>query len=274
MTGKAGSVLGKALAALLVLAVVLTSAVAIIGQMPRASAFSGIDVNLQRPEFAGPDQNVEMTLTIGGGPAADFGGNFTYTATVKATNTTGSSVTPSSGTNAKGVFKLNVTMPTEAPQTVTISINATSVQGTGGPSRFLVKEFTIAAVVPIELKATVFNNGQVDALNVTAKFFADGVLLNTQLFNVSAFGSKVLTYNWTFLKIASGKHVVSITVDEPSKVVEFSDGNNAISRTIFVGKQGNPAGAVLTVAVVILAVLVALMYLQKPIKRKKSPGVR
>lgn len=275
MSAQAGLRFRRALMALLALALVLTSAAAFVGQLPRAEAFSGIDINLQRPEFAASDQTVQMKLTIGGGPAGDFGGNFTYTATLNALNTTGSSVTPASGTNPEGVFTLNVTMPTQAPQKVTVSINATSTQGSGArESTFMVKEFTIECVVPIVLKATVFNNGEVDARNVTANFFADGVLLDTQHFNVSAHGSTVLTYNWTFLKISSGKHVISITVDEPSRVVEFSDGNNAISRTIFIGKQSNPTGAVLTVAVIILSVLVVLMYLQKPIKRKKSPGVR
>ncbi len=257
------------------LLLLLSSVAALVALAPSAQAYSGIDINLQRPEFAAGGQTVKMKLTIAGGPAGDSGGNFTYTATVTAANDTGSSVTPSSGTNAGGVFTLNLTMPTEAPQKVTISINATSTAGTAGsPSTFLVREFTIEAVVPVILKATVFNTAEVDAKNVTAKFFADGVLLHTQIFNVSAFGSAVISYNWTFLSISSGKHVITMTVNDPAKVVEFNTGNNVLSETIFIGKQGNPVGAILTVGVILLAVLVVLMFLQKPIKRGKSPGVR
>ncbi len=259
----------------LVLMIVISSTAALLALMPRAEAYSGIDINLQRPAFAGSGQTVQLKLTIAGGPAGDFGGNFTYTASVTASNDTGSSITPSSGTSAKGDFILNLTMPTEAPQKVTVSINATSTAGTSGnPSTFLVREFTIEDVVPVVLRATVFNTGSVDAKNVTARFYADGVLLNTQVVNVSAFGSAVLSYNWTFLRVSSGKHVITVTVNDPAKLVEFSGGNDVISQVIFIGKQGNPAGAILTIGVIILAVLVVLMYLQKPVKRGKSPGVR
>jgi hypothetical protein len=40
--------------------------------------------------------------------------------------------------------------------------------------------------------------------------------------------------------------------------------------TVYVGDQGNPIGAVLTVGVIIMAVLVSLTLMQKPSKRKKS----
>ena len=77
-------------------------------------------------------------------------------------------------------------------------------------------------------------------------------------------------YNWTFVKIDEGKHVVSVAIDDPNRIAEFADGNNVFSQTIYVGDVGNPVGAVLTMGVIIMSVLVALTYLQKPPKRGKK----
>jgi hypothetical protein len=61
-----------------------------------------------------------------------------------------------------------------------------------------------------------------------------------------------------------------VTVDEPEGIVEFSNGNNELSLTIYVGEQGNPAGAILTVALILVGIIFVLTYLQKPAKRAKK----
>ena len=231
------------------------------------AAFSGIEVNLDRPSFAGTDQKVECTLTVRGGPAGDLGGNYSYVAEVIGTNTTGSSVVPSTATSPTGVWKFNVTMPSVGDQKIKIRINATSTASAGTSSDIFRADFSMSVVVPVVIKATVLNTGAVDARNVTTRFFADGVLISTQVINVSAGGSSVVSFNWTFLKIRTGKHVVSVAVDEPNDLVEFSDGNNVVSRTIFVGKQSNAVGAIITGAVIVVSVMVFLMWIQKPMRR-------
>ena len=255
-------------AATLLCFALLVPILALSGGMPNAKAFSGIDVQFEHPAFAGINETVKCKLTITGGPAEDKRGNFSYNIEMLGLNTTVPS--PSSGRSESGQWFINITMPPVAHQSITLRINATSTEDIG-PFETVQADFKMEVVLPILIQATVFNSGSVAADNVTAKFYADGVLLSTQTFSVSAGGSKLLAYNWTFLKISSGKHVVSVTVDEPNKIVEFSDGNNAISRTIYVGKQSNPLGAVLTGGVIVLAILVALMWMQKPVRRKK-PG--
>jgi subtilase family serine protease len=103
---------------------------------------------------------------------------------------------------------------------------------------------------------------------VKAEFYADGILLGEQVFDVAAGESRVVMYNWTWANIDDGEHVVTVVIDDGDGLVEFSDGNNVYSTTIYVGSQGNPIGGVLTVAVIIMSVLVALVYLAKPAKRK------
>jgi hypothetical protein len=236
-----------------------------------AAAWSGVSIDLVHPAYAAKGQVVECVLTVEGGPAGDSVGNFSYRAEIVGTNTTGSAVNPSTGTSATGVFVLNITMPKSAPQTIKIKINATSKESASSVSITAEREFSMKVVDPVVILATVFNNGPVDARNVTARFYADSELLETRIFSVSANSYKQIEYNWTFLDIKKGKHVITVTVDDPNNIVEFSDGNNVFSRTVYVGKQGNPAGAVLTVGIIIMSVLVGLMYMSKPQARKKKP---
>jgi hypothetical protein len=257
----------------------LTLAIAFLLALPIAStthpthdaaAWSGVSIDLDHPGYAGKGHIVKCVLTVGGGPAGDDVGNFSYKAEIAGTNTTGSAVNPSTGASATGVFVLNVTMPTSAPQTIRININATSQNSAGTVSVTADREFSMKVVDPVVIKATVFNNGPVDAENVTAKIYADSELLETRIFNVSADSTMMIEYNWTFLDIKKGKHVITVTINDPNNIVEFSDGNNVFSRTVYVGKQGNPAGAVLAIGIIIMSVLVALMYMSKPQTRKKK----
>ncbi len=236
-----------------------------------AAAWSGVSIDLDHPAYAAKGGIVECVLTVEGGPAGDSAGNFSYKAEIVGTNTTGSAVNPSTGTSETGVFVLNVTMPGSAPQTIKIRINATSKDTSGSASVTAEREFSMKVVDPVVIRATVFNRGPVDAVNVTARIYADSELLETRIFNVSANSSELITYNWTFLDIKKGKHEITVTIDDPNNIAEFSDGNNVFSRTIYVGKQGNPAGAVLTIGIIIMSVLVALMYMSKPQARKKKP---
>jgi subtilase family serine protease len=151
-----------------------------------------------------------------------------------------------------------------------VTINATSRSTSTRASMTEDMNFKIKVVDPIVITAEVFNSGSVDANNVTANFLADGELLGTKVFNVSAGESVVLTYNWTFLKIDKGKHVVTVVLDDTNSLVEFSDGNNVLSRTIYVGGGGNPAGAILTIAVIVVSFFVVMTYFQKPAKKQKK----
>ncbi len=258
---------------------VLASALMLLLAMPSAAifplahdarAYSGITIDLDHPAFAGKSQTVSCTLTIAGGPASDELGNYSYKVVITGKNTTGSSATPSSSTSASGVWKLNITMPSSAYQTIKIKVNASSKNEVTKEIKYLENDFQVKVVDPIVIRAEVSNNGPVDAQNVTAKFYADGALLHTQIFNLSASSSTALIYNWTFLKIKEGKHVIGVSIDDPSRVVEFSDGNNMFSRTIYVEQTSNPIGGVMTLAVIVLSVFVGLMYIQKPMRRKKK----
>lgn len=232
-----------------------------------SAAYGGISIQLDRPAFVGKDQTVMCSLTITGGPAEDGSANFSYDAEIVADNTTGSLVTPSSASSTSGLFKINVTMPGEAPQTIKVKVNASSKGGSPAVTKYLEQEFEIKVVDPIVITATVYNLGNVDAKNLTARFYADGELLGAKMFNVTALSVSKLVYNWTFEKISSGKHVVTISVDDPNELVEFSEGNNVYTLTIYVGDEGNPLGAILTIAVIIASVFAGLMWLQKPPRR-------
>ena len=255
---------GKTMA--LLAALVFTASLAsLVGVSGTASAYSPVEVSMDVPTFAGALEKVACTLVVTGGPSSAGEGNFTYKAEIIADNSTGSMISPSSGTSARGVFNLTITMPGEA-QTITVRVNATS---TGEEDVSEVRDFKVRVVEPIVITATVYNTGSVAAENVTATFYADGILLGEQEFSLAAGASIALIHNWTWANIADGEHVVTVAIDDEAGIVEFSDGNNVYSETIYVGTQGNPIGGVLTVAVIIMSVLVALMFMAKPAKRKK-----
>jgi hypothetical protein len=240
-----------------------------VPSMQNASAYSDVTLKFDGPGFVGKLETVQCTLTATGGPAGDVGGNFTYKAEVVADNKTGSSVSPSTGTSPSGVFKMNITMPGEAPQTIKVRFNVTSKDLSTGDSVEKVREFEIKVVDPIVIRATVYNVGVVTAKNVTAKFYADGIYLGMRTFDLGAGGTKVLSYNWTWLNIDAGKHTVTVVLDDADGIVEFSSGNNVYTMTVYVGDEGNPLGAVLTIGVVIMSVFVFLTYMQKPARKKK-----
>ena len=262
------------LASRLLLAMVLVASLALPGSLlsqtaPNAAAYSPISIVFDHPVFGGAAKEVQCTITMYGGPAADLGGEYNWTSEITASlNDTGAMISPSVGASTTtGVWVVNVTLPGEGDQTVTIKITGTSRASSGEAYVTASSEFEIKVVVPVVIKATVSNTGAVDANNVTAKVYADGVLLYTQNINVAAGSTATITYNWTFLEIKSGRHVITVTVDDPSNVVEFSSGNNVFTQVIYIGSPGNPAGVALTIGVIIAAILVALMWLQKPVRR-------
>lgn len=261
----------SALLALVFAALMATLAIPSAQLADDAAAYGGISIQLDRPSFAGKGETVACVLTISGGPAEDgIGSNYSYKAEIEADNATGSSINPTSASNSNGVFKLSITMPGEAPQKIRIVINATSKGGSPLVTKYLEQVFEMKVVDPIVITATVYNAGDVDARNVTAKFYADGMYLASRVFNVTAGSSATLSYNWTFDNIRSGKHVITVVVDDANQLVEFSTGNNVYSLTIYVGSESNPLGAVLTIGVIVASVFVGLMWLQKPQRRGKK----
>lgn len=243
------------------------SGAALLGVSENASAYPPIEMSFDSPSFAGTLESVKCVLVVSGGPALEYGTNYTYKAEIVAGNKTGSSVAPSTGSSSSGMFNITVTMPGEA-QVIKVKINVTSKANDADDNVYKVREYEIKVVSPIVITATVHNTGAVDATNVTAVFYADGILLGDLVFDVPAGGSKVLVYNWTWANIADGEHVVTVIVDDEGELVEFSDGNNVYSMTVYVGSQSNPIGGVLTVAVIIMSVLVALMFMAKPQRKK------
>jgi len=259
---------GFAAAAVFMAVLVACSGACLVALPSNATAYTPVEISLDAPTFAGTLQTVNCTLKITGGPALEYETNYTYKAEIVADNTTGSSVSPSTGSALSGEFDFKVTMPGET-QTVKIKINATSKGESAADNVYKVREFEVKVVAPIVLTAVVYNTGSVDAENATATFYADGILLGTEVFSVVAGQSTEVVHNWTWANIAEGEHVVTVYIDDDLGVVEFSDGNNVYSKTIYVGTQGNPVGAVLTVGVLIMSIMVALMIMAKPQKRKK-----
>ena len=259
----------RSLRMLAVMALVLP-ALAALPLARDSSAYVDMNLEMPLPSFAGTLEKVPCTLTVTGGPA--FGletSNYSFKAEIVADNATGSSVAPSTGSGSTGVFRLNITMPGEGDQTIRIRINATSRDTDSGDSETKVREFEIKVAQTILIRATVYNTGSVDAEDVSAKFYADGIYLGTKTFDVKAGSSKLVSCNWTWVNVDNGEHEVKVVIDDADGIVEFSNGDNVYTMTVYVGKAGNPLGGILTIGVIIMSVFVFLTYLQKPARGKK-----
>jgi len=268
------SPIGRRMASMLVAATALVLLLPAMGGMSpaaHAEAFSGINVDVQCPTSAGAGERVPVVVTARGGPAYDLGGNYTFRdIEVTADNDTGLDYNPKSDINEAGVFRFNITMPEKGGQTIEVKMNVTSKASVGRNETYTHVTFKIKVIEPVFISAEVFNRGLVDAEGAVAKFYADGVLIHTETFNISAGSTKTLFYNWTVESLRHGKHVITVTLDDANDIVEFSDGNNVFTRTIYVGEQTNPAGAILTIAVIVMSVFFVLTYLQKPVRRGKK----
>ena len=237
-----------------------------------ADIYSSITIQIDRPTYAGVSELVPITITSSGGPAADLGGNYSVSyINITASNSTGWAWAPQSPSSESGVFRLNLSMPGEANQTITLAVTVRSTAASDSEIETQATvEFKIKVVDPVLISAVVHNSGNVEASNVTAEFYADGELLESFVFNVSANSTRTLFYNWTFSSIGRGAHTITVKIDDPNDVVEFTDGNNVLTKTVYIGEQGNPVGAILTVLLIIIAILFVLTYLQKPAKRSKK----
>ncbi len=261
----------RALALLVLTLMVTSSLVAMANLSAEAATYSAITIRVDHPSYGAVSTQVPLVITARGGPAEDIGGNYSLTdITVSATNSTGFDWSPKNQMNELGVFKVNITMPSVANQTIKLTVNVTSTEWKEGKQTYASTTFSIKVVMPVMIKAKVYNLGAVDAQNVTARFYIDGDLIKTQIFNLSAGKYTNLTYNWTFANLRQGQHTITVTVDDPAELVEFSDGNNVMTQVIYFGSPGNPVGAVLTMVLIIVAVLFVLTYLQKPVRRTKK----
>jgi hypothetical protein len=184
-------------------------------------------------------------------------GNYTWNAAIS-----GGTVTPTTGTGSADNFTLTVTAPTTTGDlTLTVAFTNGAVNSTA--------KYTIHVVKPVVITAQVRNSGNVTMQNVGVQFKADGAVVNTTTFTISANSTKTLTYNWTAPGLGNGEHTVEIVLDPNSEFVSFIDGSKTFSSKFYIGDAGwGLANLLLTIVFALLLLVLFFTYMNKGRKKR------
>lgn len=218
-----------------------------------------VDIRLDGPTVIGTQQETPYQLRI----SYDFPErilNYSFTAELTGANIIGGDITPNNGTSENGLFLLTITGPTNRGELI-IRVNATAVEQ--DVIWYRIKEFELNVVEPIHISATLYNRGDQDVNNVVVQLFVDGALKDTKYYSIAAGSSTQVSFNWTFSSIASGEHIVKLVADGPLDLVEFSEGDNVLLKSIYYSKPGNLIRGILSVLIIFVSVILALTILQK-----------
>ena len=218
-----------------------------------------IDVRLDGANLIGAGMEETFTLRISYAyPERIL--NFSYLAQMTGTNTTGGSIAPINATSGEGVFKVNIRGPI-TPGKITVKVNATATEAIS--TWYRVKEFEIEIIKPIYVEAKLVNNGDVAVNGVSVKMLVDGELMQTEEYNLTGRQIIDLNFSWVAASISEGKHTVTLMIDDPTNIVDFSSGDNVITLDVYYSKSGDILRGVLVLMIIFVTIILILTFLQK-----------
>ncbi|HDP97393.1 MAG TPA: hypothetical protein ENN25_06875 [Euryarchaeota archaeon] len=252
----------------------LLIALVLIGSSMTASAeleereSSQIDIRLDGPSFIGASLEADFQLRIKYVDHPERILNYSYKAELTGSNIAGASLTPNNGTSEDGLFFITITGPIRSNDDLTVKITAYANETE--ISRYRVKEIDIPIVKPVEISTILYNVGDQDATYVTVQLLVDGDLKDEKVYDVPAGGSVHVSFNWTFSSISNGEHILTLVADSDDGVVEFSEGNNVLEKTIYYSTSGNPIRGALSIVIMFVVIVLVLTVLQKSGPRPKK----
>jgi hypothetical protein len=215
------------------------------GFVPTAVSAAGgpLLATVSGPSALAPGQTAVYNLTISGGPT----GNVTYSVTynIIGSNTTGGSPLGSSPGQKTGngtQFQLNVTAPT-LEQELTLSVKIVAAPRSG-PNENTVVTYAISVVKPFTLTATFHNSGTTAAVNVTVRWYVDGVLVGTSVLQrIAANADATVTLTFLPAGLSAGEHALKVSADLDHDGVINAARGEVVTSTIFYNQvQQPPAG--------------------------------
>lgn len=190
-----------------------------------------------------------------------------FTATIVESDVTGGAISPNNGTSEDGMFNLTIT-GASSPGTMTVQINATADEF--GKTWYKVEQFEIEVVPSVTIKAFIENKGNAPVNNVSVKLMVDGGLVEEKRVSLNPLSRIDVVFNWTFRSIPEGRHVITIIIDDPSGVAEFSEGNNVLTKEVYYVTSGNWLRGVLAIGIMFIAFVLIMTLLQKSAKKPKT----
>lgn len=227
-----------------------------------------IDIRLDGPSFIGSSQETDFQLRIRYLEHPERILNYSFAAQLVGSNIAGASFSPSNGTSEDGLFDVKITGPVTSNDDLTVRITAFANESE--ISWFRTEEIDIPVVSPVEISTTLYNYGEQDAKNVTVQLLVDGDLKDERSYDIPAGGSVLVSFNWTFSSVSNGDHTLTLIADSTDGVVEFSEGNNVLEKTIYYSTSGNPIRGVLSVIIMFVVIVLVLTILQKSGPRPKK----
>jgi hypothetical protein len=222
-----------------------------------------IDIRLDGPNVIGTGQQSDFTVRISYAYPERIQ-SFGFSAKIVGTNLVGATVTPDNGTGPTGSFSLKITGVSIAGK-MTVQINATAFET--DVTWYRIKEFEINVVRPVYINAVLINFGNTSVNNVSVQMVIDSVLMETKHYNLSALGSASVNFTWVFSTIQQGKHTIKLIIDDESKIVEFSKGDNVISLDVYYSDSGNLLRGILSLMILFVGVILFLTIIQKGKKK-------
>jgi hypothetical protein len=188
------------------------------------------------PSNLGESLQANYTVDASGGPAeAAYGtdvGTFAYNATVSGTNTTGASISPSTGVLTNGSVKLNLIAPAVA-ESLTISVVVTSSYQKNNQSNNLTD--TIQIVQPYRLNATLVAATGVSVGPLFLTVTLDGASVGTIRVPVLTSGTTYpLNFAYVDLNLTPGWHTFAISLSAEHGLVTFPGGAQQYSQSFYV----------------------------------------
>ena len=92
---------------------------------PMVDATAPIHIKVEGKSTVAIDETNTYFVTAVGGPAEEFGGNYSFIVTVEGQNVADAIISPANGKSSSGVFQFNFTAPSAATE-MTIVVNVTS----------------------------------------------------------------------------------------------------------------------------------------------------
>jgi len=248
-----------------VLVLLLLSLLAFV---PSADAQEPVRITIRGPNAVAPASTHLFVITVTGGSAAEHNGTFHIEYTLLGDNLFGADPQlPRNQENQEGVFNVNVTAP-EAEGTVLLYVKAISE---GDVNETAETRYGIDVFRPIDLRATIRNNGAATALNVTVFFFVDDRPVgNSSVARVDAGGEATVNITYIPVGLLPGRHTVRIQADLDGDGRFLAERGELVAYDFFYKTERSLWPAILGTLTVFILIILTLVLLA--IRRRRRLG--
>jgi len=252
-------------AIILVLVLLLFSLLAVL---PSADAQDPVAITIRGPNAVAPASTHPFVITVTGGPAAEHNGTFHIEYTLLGDNLFGADPQlPRTLANREGVFDINVTAP-EAEGTVLLYVKAISQ---GDVNETAETRYAIDVFLPLDLRATIKNNGAATALNVTVFFFVDDRPVgNSSVVRIEAGGEATVNITYIPVGLLPGRHSVRIQADLDGDGKFLAERGELLAYDFFYKTERTSTPAILGTLTVLI--LIVLLFVLLAIRRHRRLG--